>query len=153
MAKVSVEVIEAIRQTAKKIGKSEDYQWGHMGACNCGFLVQEITHLNKSEIHQRAMQGFGDWTEQLNDYCPTSGLPMDDVISVLLRFGFDIDDLKHLERLSDKKILERLPTERHLAHNRKQDVATYLNTWASVLEDALTDQITLDLQPAGDLVR
>jgi hypothetical protein len=34
-----------------------------MGACNCGFLAQEITHLRKAEIHSRAMQSTGDWNE------------------------------------------------------------------------------------------
>jgi hypothetical protein len=100
MARVSTHVIEALRNTTAKLEQSNEYQWGHMGSCNCGFLAQEVTHLSKKEIHTRAMMQHGDWSEQLNDYCPTSGLPMDDVISELIAFGFDSDDLKHLERLS-----------------------------------------------------
>ncbi len=49
------------------------------------------------------MQRYGDWNEQLNDYCPTSGFPMDELISEMMNFGFDRDDLKNLERLSDKQ--------------------------------------------------
>lgn len=135
MARVTVDVIQALRNTAARLEKSNVYQWGHMGSCNCGFLAQEITRLNKVEIHQRAMQRYGDWNEQLNDYCPTSGLPMDDLISEMLAFGFDTDDLKHLERLSDGRVLRQLPPEqRNLSRNVKSDVVLYLRTWASLLE-------------------
>lgn len=146
MAKISVDVIQALRNTAKRISKSPDYEWGHMGACNCGFLTQEVTQLTKKEIHTRAMEGHGDWNEQLNDYCPTSGLRMDDLISELLNFGFDIDDLRHLEKLSDQKVLNTF--DRHLSHNNKGDVVEYLNKMASLLEHQLIDQIELPEQEA-----
>ncbi|MCB0488922.1 MAG: hypothetical protein KDC99_10620 [Cyclobacteriaceae bacterium] len=144
MARVRPEIIEVIRKTADKIRKSGDYQWGHMGACNCGFLAQEITSLSKREIHSFAMEGHGDWNEQLNDYCPTSGLKMDDLISDLLNFGFDIDDLKHLERLSDPKVLRQLPiNKRNLKQNNKADVETYLTAMARMLEERLANKVNL----------
>lgn len=144
MAKASLELITILRKTADAIESSTSYQWGHMGSCNCGFLAQEITHLRKEEIHSRAMQGHGDWTEQLNDYCPTSGLLMDDLISNMFSFGFDMDDLKHLERLSDKKILETIPfEERHLKHNVKGDAIKYIKAWAMLLENELLATVKL----------
>jgi hypothetical protein len=144
MAKVTFEIVHAIRACAQALGASEAYQWGHMGACNCGFLAQEITHLKKHEIHQRAMQRYGDWNEQLNDYCPTSGRPMDEMIRQMLDFGFDIDDLKHLERLSDPAILSALPSNsRNLERNKKSDVVLYLNTWADRIEDQLLESVRL----------
>ncbi len=136
MAKATPLLIEAIRNTARSLETSEKYQWGHMGSCNCGHLAQELTRLNASEIHQRAMQKYGDWNEQLNDYCPTSGLLMDDLITEMLHAGFDTDDLKHLERLSDPKILQRLPIkERDLKKNRRDDVVKYLDIWALLLTE------------------
>lgn len=151
MAKVRIEVIEVLRKTAKAIENSNRYQWGHMGLCNCGFLAQEVTHLQKQEIHSRAMERHGDWSDQLNDYCPSSGLPMDDLISQMLAFGLDADDLKHLERLSDKNILKNLPADsRTLRHNIKEDVVCYLQTWANMLEAKLLEGISL---PALDAVR
>ncbi|MEP2671168.1 MAG: hypothetical protein ABJH04_19345 [Cyclobacteriaceae bacterium] len=146
MAKISIEVIQALRNTAKRISESTDYEWGHMGACNCGFLAQEVTQLTKKEIHTRAMEGHGDWNEQLNDYCPASGLRMDDLISDLLNFGFDIDDLRHLEKLSDQKVLNGM--DRHLSHNIKSDVVDYLNSMARWVELKLIDQIELPKQEA-----
>ncbi|MFM7854357.1 MAG: hypothetical protein ACKO96_21160 [Flammeovirgaceae bacterium] len=147
MAKSSIEVIQALRNTAKKLEHTNQYQWGHMGLCNCGFLAQEVTKLTKTEIHRRAMQSYGDWSEQLNDYCPTSGLPMDNLIAELLTFGFDSEDLKHLEKLSDKRILQQLPSEkRNLHHNSKKDAITYLHTWANLLEEELLGAIQLKLE-------
>ena len=144
MAKPSLKIIDALRKTADKLQKSSDYQWGHMGLCNCGFLAQEITHLRKEEIHSRAMMQHGDWNEQLNDYCSTSGLPMDELITEMLNFGFDADDLKHLEKLSDKNVLTTFPPEdRDLKHNHKHDVIRYYRAWASKLENELLHSITL----------
>jgi hypothetical protein len=144
MAKSSIEIINLLRKTAKAIESSPDYQWGHMGACNCGHLAQQITKLNKAEIHQRAMQSHGDWTEQLNDYCPTSGLPLDDIIGEMLAFGFDADQLKHLERLSDPRVLKRLPNnERNLIYNNREHVAIYLSNWAEYLQDYIIDEVSL----------
>ncbi len=144
MAQASTNIISALRNTAHKLENSKNYQWGHMGLCNCGFLAQEVTQLTKEEIHRRAMLRHGDWSEQLNDYCPTSGLPMDDMISELITFGFSAQDLRHLEYLSDNLILMSLPRdERNLQRNIKSDVVKYLLTWANLLEAGLLAQITL----------
>lgn len=144
MANIRFELIQALKTTARKIEHNTSYQWGHMGLCNCGFLAQEITSLSKDEIHRRAMQRHGDWSEQLNDYCPTSGLPMDDLIDQLVNFGFTLEELRHLERLSDQAVLQRLPLEkRYLSYNVKADVIVYLNAWANLLEESLLDAISL----------
>lgn len=144
MAKTSLPLIDAIRKTAKTLEQSKEYQWGHMGSCNCGFLAQQVTRLRKDEIHRRAMERYGDWSEQLNDYCPTSGLPLDDVISEMIAFGFDAQDLKHLEKLSDPAILRSFPLgQRDLKHNLKKDVVAYMLAWANLLEQELLNKIEL----------
>ena len=138
MAKPSLALIKTIRTAALKLEASTNYQWGHMGACNCGYLVQEVTGLTKEEIHKRAMMRYGDWSEQLNDYCPRSGLPMDDTIYSLISFGFGSDDLRNLERLSDQQILLTLPPSARTLHfNMKDDVIKYFKAWADMLEDQL----------------
>ena len=153
MAKPSLEIVEALRKAAKKIEESETYQWGHMGACNCGFLAQEVTKLTKAEIHRRAMERHGDWTEHLNDYCPVNGLPFDAIISELIAFGFDSSDLKHLEKLSDPGILRTFSfAERNLQHNVKQDVVKYLKAWIKLLEDELVANIKIELPEAECLL-
>lgn len=155
MARPKPELIQALRNTARKLAKSQHYQWGHMGSCNCGHLVQEITNLSKAEIHAYAMRTRGgDWSEQALDFCPTSGFLMDQVISYMLDAGMDVVDFKHLERLSDKEVLNRLPQEdRYLKHNVREDVVKYMNTWADLLEEKLADQISLeDMQNYKDKV-
>lgn len=137
-------MIEALRRAASKLEVSNDYQWGHMGLCNCGFLAQEITALTKSEIHLRAMLKQGDWSEQLNDYCPTSGLPMDDLITELLATGFTRENLQNLERLADPEVLRHMPANRqNPKHNVKQDVILYIRTWATCLENEIISKIEL----------
>ncbi len=145
MARPNPDLIAALRRTAQNLQKGAPYQWGHMGSCNCGNLAQELTTLTKAEIHAHALAvGRGDWNEQLNDYCPTSGLPIDLLIAEMMNAGLTSDDLKNLEKLSDRRVLERLPSEkRYLRHNFRDDVVLYLSTWAQLLEDQLLSEITL----------
>ncbi len=145
MAQPNLILIDALRRTAAKLQKGAPYQWGHMGSCNCGNLAQELTTLTKAEIHEHALAvGRGDWQEQLNDYCPSSGLPMDLLIADMLQAGLTSADLQHLERLTDRRILERLPKEkRYLRHNFRDDVVLYINTWADLLEEQLLNKIKL----------
>ena len=145
MAKPTPELIEALRKTARKLAHSPHYQWGHMGSCNCGHLVQEVTHLSKAQIHDYALRTRGgDWSEQAMDYCPTSGYLMDQVISIMLDVGLEVTDFKHLEQLSDKQVLRSLPEEeRNLLHNRRDDVVKYLHAWARLLEEQWLSQIQL----------
>ncbi len=154
MAQPNLMLINALRGTARKIQKGAPYQWGHMGSCNCGNLAQEITQLTKAEIHQYALaNGRGDWNEQLNDYCPTSGLPMDMLMSEMLNAGLSTTDLKHLERLSDPTVLQRLPAEkRYPRHNFRDDVVLYINAWASMLEDELVASVKLPSLEATSVV-
>jgi len=145
MASPKPTLIAAIRSAAKKIADSSQYQWGHMGSCNCGHLVQEVTQLSRADIHEYAMRTRGgDWSEQALDFCPTSGYLMDQVISIMLDAGMELADFKHLEQLSDKNVLARLPEQsRHLRHNYREDVVIYMNAWADLLEEQLLQQVKL----------
>ena len=135
MAQATIPVIEALREAAAALERTSKYQWGHMGNCNCGFLAQVVTRKSAPAIHQAAMQGHGDWSEQLNDYCPASGLGLDLLIDELLLFGFDREELAHLERLSDPRVLAEFPGGgTYLCHNNKKDVIDYFRRWALHLE-------------------
>ena len=145
MAFASLNLITALRRTAKKLDQGTAYQWGHMGACNCGNLAQELTKRSKAEIHAFAMMGRGDWNEQVEEYCPTSGLPMDMLIADMLNNGLTTTDLQHLEKLSDNSVLNRIPLERRneIRQNNRADAVLYLFEWANLLEDQLLDTIQL----------
>lgn len=135
MALANPELIAAIEKTVFKLSNGSSYQWGHMGSCNCGNLAQELTKIERSDIHRYAMERYGDWNEQLVEFCPTSGYPMDLMISKMLEFGLTIEDLAHLERLSDPKILSAMPVDRRnlISKNSKNDVIYYMKTWAEEL--------------------
>jgi hypothetical protein len=144
MAKATPELIAGLRRTAHKLEQGAKYQWGHMGCCNCGNLAQEMTGLSKAEIHQYAMRKHGDWTEQAMDYCATSGMPMDLLISQLLDAGLSIEDLRHLEKLSDTEVLRKMPTDkRYPKQNQRDDVVAYMRTWAELLEEKYLATATL----------
>ena len=145
VAQNTLPLIQALRQTAYRLATVAPYQWGHMGSCNCGHLAQTVTKLTKAEIHTRAMQRYGDWERQLIDYCPTSGLPIDQTIDEMLALGFTRQDLTHLERLADPAIRAAIPFERRdqLRHNQRDDVVLYLRTWADLLEQTLLADIEL----------
>lgn len=150
MATNSPEILTTLRITAQHLETSTDYQWGHMGACNCGFLAREVTKLTKAEIHTNALEKPGDWSEQLRDYCPSSGLPMDGIIDSLVAFGFKIDQLRHLERLSDPEILASM-NHPVLRHNVKSDVVKYLRAWANLVESSWLETISIEIN-APELV-
>lgn len=137
MAFLNQELIHAIGKTIEKLKSGAPYQWGHMGSCNCGNLAQELIHMSKDEIHRHAMAKCGDWTEQLHDYCPGSGFPMDLMISKMLDKGLTMDDLAHLERLSDPNILARIPFEKRVTiqKNNRSDATLYLEKWLEMLEN------------------
>lgn len=148
MARPNPELIDALRRTARKLTDGAPYQWGHMGGCNCGNLAQELTKLNKDDIHRYAMQRYGDWNEQAEDFCPTSAMPIDIIISEMIGAGLALEDLKNLEKLSDRQVLARFPLEkRFLKHNVRNDVVAYLSEWANLLEEQFLEKITL---PAFD---
>lgn len=140
MARPEPRLIEALRATAGRLESGASYRWTHMGMCNCGHLAQTVTGHRKEELHRMALEKAGDWSQQVVDYCPTSGFPMDHVITSLLDLGLTQSDLRHLEWLSDPAILRRVPADRragqgrYLDRRRRSDVVLYLRTWADQLE-------------------
>lgn len=127
--------IQILRNTATRLAGNLHYAWGHMGSCNCGHLVQEVTELSKAEIHAYAMQRYGDWSTQVREYCPSSGLPIDWIIEQLLAAGFTTRELHELEYLENDQVLKFLPGgKRWLARNKREDVVAYLQAWADKLE-------------------
>jgi hypothetical protein len=145
MAKPTLTLADAMRRTVRRLREGASYQWGHMGMCNCGNLAQEITQMSEAEIHAHALRTReGDWSEQTAEYCAISRLPMDVVITKMMEAGLTAADLKHLEKLSDKAILQYIPAEkRNLVHNRREDVILYFEAWIDLLEDQLIADIEL----------
>ncbi|MCA9678803.1 MAG: hypothetical protein KC464_27485 [Myxococcales bacterium] len=139
MARPSLELVVALRTTAARLEAGAAYQWGHLGQCNCGHLVQTVCRAEPRTIHAWALERqCDDWGDLANEYCPTSGHHIDDVIATLLALGLTRGDLWHLERLDDEAILATLPGGRRwLRRNDRADAVAYLRAWASKLEAEL----------------
>ena len=131
-------MIAALGETAARITGEAHYRWTQMGACNCGHLAQTVTRLPRAEIQRRALERAGDWSEQAVEHCAASGLPMDHVFESMLAIGLEVSDIPHLERLSDPRVLRRLPlAERSVDFRQRADVVRYLEAWQGLLEDEL----------------
>ena len=138
MAKATKQLIEALRKSAAGISSGEKYEWGHVGRCNCGHLVQHVTGKSSSEIIRTFGPQLDEWTEHANDYCGLTGVPVKELFDDLESVGFYADDVRNLEYLKDEMVLNRLPIEkRYLQHNDKDDVALYMSTMAELLEEEL----------------
>lgn len=138
MARSTVELLRALRVTADRIAGPARYQWGHMGQCNCGHLAQTLTATGGQAIHRSALEREGDWSEQMVEYCPDSGLRIDDIITTMLAAGLELADLRHLERLSDPAVLALVSAEHlPLRRNRRADAVLYLRAWSELLEPGI----------------
>ncbi|HEY6977669.1 MAG TPA: hypothetical protein VH396_15330 [Chitinophagaceae bacterium] len=144
MATPNVELIAALRETATRLKNGAHYAWGNHGACNCGNLLQVITHLSKEEILQYAHSGIGEWTELAEDYCGITDAPVSLLIFKLEQLGLTPSDIHNLEYLEDKDILKELPGGfRWLSRNVREDVIAYFETFADCLEEKLLREIRI----------
>ncbi len=135
----ALELARALRSTAERLLAGADYRWSDLGRCNCGHLAQTLTQLDQRQIREFAMQRPGIWAEQIVEYCPTSGFPLDVVIGSMLQVGATLDDIRHLERLSSPRVLKRIPVAERLelSYRNPQHVARYMVAWAELLEEQL----------------
>ena len=138
MAKPSIELIGALRETARRLRGGAHYSWGHHGACNCGNLLQVITSMTEGEILRYAQTGTGEWTELSEEYCTDTNAPLNTIFSQLGQAGLTPVDVHHIEYLTDRAVLRELPGGfRWLKRNVKEDVILYFETFANLLEEQL----------------
>jgi hypothetical protein len=143
MAKPTIELISALRETAARLKRNAPYAWGNHGSCNCGNLLQVVTNLTKEEIWQYAYSGTGEWTEIAEDYCGITDAPVSLLIFKLQQLGLTASDIHNLEYLEDRELLEHLPGGfRWLSRNLREDVITYFETFADLLEEKLLQNTT-----------
>ncbi len=146
MPRPTLELVVALRETALRLEGDTSYRWSHYGECNCGHLAQTITKLTPREIYEAAFQRPGDWGEQAAEYCGTTGLPMDYILERMLALGLDREDIRHLERLSDDRVLRAIgASTTGLSHHLREDVVRYLRGMADWLENALPVEHDLPL--------
>ena len=129
---------DALLTTARRIGTGEsNYQWGHMGQCNAGHLIQTITGMSSFEIVESVDFQLDEWSEHAVDYCSCTGNKVDDIFLSIEKQGLTHSDIVKLENLSDRKVLENLDGGfRYLERNRREHVVEYMRSFADLLENA-----------------
>lgn len=129
-------LIDALRATSDRL-ENEDvqYQWGHMGQCNAGHLIQTLTGMSSFEIVESVDFQLDEWSEHAVDYCSCTGSKVDDIFLAIEKQGLTHSDIVKLENLSDRKVLENLNGGfRYLQRNRREDVIEYMRSFANILE-------------------
>ena len=148
MAKPTIELITALRETAARLRKGAHYAWGHHGACNCGNLVQVVTSFTQEEILRYAHTGTGEWTEMVQEFCPVTNAPLTLVVTRLEEIGLTPTDVHNIEYLADKEVLRNLEGGfRWLKRNKKEDAIAYFEAFANVLEDKVLQSIDIEFEP------
>lgn len=138
MAVSNPELIQALHKTAQRLADGAKYEWGHMGRCNCGHLVQTVTGMTDYEIVKSIDFQLDEWTEHAQDYCENTGHKVEDLFTTLANVGFGRDDVIHLENLSDTRVLARLAHPHcYLRRNSVDDAMLYMRTLADLLEEEL----------------
>lgn len=141
MAKSNPQLIEALRKTANRLSDGAKYEWGHMGRCNCGHLVQTVTDMSDVEIARSVQFELDEWTEYAQEFCDGTGEHVEDLFLTLQNMGFGYQDVVDLENLSDKRVLKRIGTDKgqrqpqFLQRNNVGDVMLYMQTLADILEE------------------
>lgn len=142
MAYPNTKLIHALREASQQLRDGADYSWGNHGTCNCGHILQVVTHLNKKEILEYAQSVYGEWTEIAEEYCGVSSAPAYLLISQLEKLGLTPTDIHNLEYLEDRTVLENLPGGfRWLKKNIREDVIIYFETMAEILEEELIKRV------------
>ena len=131
-------LIDALRQTSNRLLDDQvEYQWGHMGQCNAGHLIQTLTGLSSFEIVKSIDFQLDEWSEHAIDYCSNTGCKVDDIFLTIEKHGMTHEDIVKLENLSDRKVLNNLDGGfRHLERNNRNHVIDYMNSFADLLEKA-----------------
>ena len=139
MARANTALISALRATAARLKLGAPYRWTHLGACNCGHLAQTVTQLDAEAIRRYAMERAGEWADQVLEFCPTSGYPMDEILRALFALGLTRDDLAQLEKLSSPEVLRRFSVEERvqLSYRDRDHVVAYMRAFADLLEEQL----------------
>lgn len=129
-------LIDALRLTGERLLLEEtEYQWGHMGQCNAGHLIQTITGMSSFEIVESVEFKLDEWSEHATDYCSKSGCKVEDIFHQVEKLGMTHEDIVKLENLSDPEVLHNLEGGfQYLERNNKDHVVLYMNSYANLLE-------------------
>ena len=128
---------ELLNETADRLDAGARYEWGHMGRCNCGHLVQTLTQMSDRQIAEAVNHQLDEWTEHAKLYCEQTGATVEELFRALEEVGFTHRDVMALEYLSDPRGLKSLGKRgQSLRRNYAPDVSLYMRTLAKLMAES-----------------
>ncbi|MBK8975514.1 MAG: hypothetical protein IPM29_06280 [Planctomycetes bacterium] len=123
----------ALQITADRLAAGARYEWGHVGRCNCGHLVQTLTERSDVQILRAFGQELAEWSEHARARCAETSHDVEELFATLAAVGCDRRHVQGLEQLDHPDVLARLPAgERDLRRNERDDVVRYLRAFAEL---------------------
>ncbi|KXB97091.1 MAG: hypothetical protein AA908_08565 [Chlorobi bacterium NICIL-2] len=147
-------LIAALESAADALDRGERYEWGHVGRCAVGHVVQRLALMSDREIFAAFERTVGQWrehaaeyfdaavgdeplaaTESQREWCATAGTPLAEIYRLFHAAGVDSAAIGHMEFLSDPRVLAEIPPPKRwkLRRSDPHDAALYLRTYARVL--------------------
>jgi hypothetical protein len=147
-------LVRALHHAADAIERGEPFEWGHVGRCVVGHVVQHLASMSDRDIFSAFDRTLCQWrehaaeyfdaavgdeplasTESARDWCKTAGKPLAEIYRLFSAGGLDAADIGHMEFLSDPRVLANIPPPKrwNFRPNNPQDAALYLRTYARVL--------------------
>lgn len=107
------ELINAFRQVAQKLeDEPRIWNWGSFTCCNCGLVAQQLgvsetTILYATNSHADWENFSGKWSGENQDLwnavCPTSNLYVQEIVSILSRYGLSPNDMIEIENCLEER--------------------------------------------------
>lgn len=139
---MKTKLIEAIRETIIDLetGRRE-YSWSEASTCNCGILTRNISNLTYKQLRDMIEESDMNicdnsalWSNKIT--CTVTNAPLQEVFKKMYEVGLTKEDIIHLERLSDSKILSltNIDISQGDYYMRKENVLLYFRAWLRILE-------------------
>lgn len=137
------QLIDGLRTAADWIESGKViYNWGYTSSCNCGILAQVINNITASDIKAELGKG-ATWSGLV---CRVTNQPMPKIVQTLVDVGMTARDFTNLEFLTyDGVEPEDWYTDENIRDNKfskRENVISYMRTWADSLERELLNQST-----------
>lgn len=154
MNTVRERLIAALVSAADALDRGERYEWGHVGRCAVGHVVQRLASMSDREIFDAFERTVCQWrehaaeyfesavgdeplatTESQRDWCAIAGKPLAEIYRLFHAAGMDAAAIGHMEFLNDPRVLAQIPPPQRwkLRRSDPHDAALYLRTYARML--------------------
>lgn len=142
--------IRVLREAADYLeANPERYEWLHPSRCNCGILARVAGNMSQNQlndiVNKSAEKGKISWSTMAKNYaiCRDTGLPIVEVLQILMEAGFSLAEMSQIEYLKDPTLRKVLRTS---SFATAENVILYFRAWADLLQQELNQQNVFSVQ-------